>query len=64
MPNYIGAIFNDFKDIAITQALINDYSNGMVQHFHTVFFVEGLEVIGIFIFSAIVFGKQREGVLI
>lgn len=64
MPNYFGAIFYNFKDIAITQAIINDYSNGMIQHFHTVFFVEGLEIIGIFIFSAIAFGKQKEGVLI
>ena len=64
MPNYFAAIFYNFKDIAITQAIINDYSNGMIQHFHTVFFVEGLEVIGIFIFLAIVFRKQKEGVLI
>jgi len=58
IPNYFGAIFYNFKDIAITQAIVNDYSNGMIQHFHTVFFIEGLEVIGIFIFSAFAFGKQ------
>jgi hypothetical protein len=60
IPEYTHALFFNFKALAITQAIINDFSNGMIQHFHLVFLVEEIEIIGVFIFYSIVYRKQKE----
>ena len=60
IPEYSQALFFHFKAQAITQAIINDFSNGMIQHFHLVFLVEEIEIIGVFVFYSIVYRKQKE----
>jgi len=62
VPNYVEAIFNDFEAIAIVQGIMNDMSNGFLLHFHTIFLVEGIEVLGVFIFYTITLKKKKEGV--
>lgn len=60
VPNYVEAIFNDFEAIAIVQGIMNDMSNGFLLHFHTIFLVEGIEVLGVFIFYTITLKKKKE----
>ncbi len=61
MPAFGKAIFDDFKAIAITEALVNDMSNGFIQHFSLVIFVEQVEILGVFIFYAITLrGRTKE----
>lgn len=62
VPAYTDALFNDFEAIAITQGIMNDLSNGFLLHFHTVFLVEGLEVIGVFIFYSIALRNKTKEV--
>lgn len=57
---YVDSLFFDFELVAIAQALLNDYSNGMLQHFYLVFLVEELEIIWLFIFSYLAYRKNRE----
>ena len=61
MPAFGKAIFDDFKAVAITEALVNDMSNGFIQHFSLVIFVEQVEILGVFIFYAITLrGRSKE----
>ena len=60
IPDYTVALFNDFKAIAIVQGIMNDLSNGFLLHFHTIFLVEGIEVLGVFIFYAVTLRKKKE----
>jgi len=60
VDDYAVALFNDFEAIAIVQGIMNDLSNGFLLHFHTVFFVEGIEILGVFIFYSISFRKRKE----
>jgi len=58
--NYVVAIFNDFPAVAIVQGIMNDMSNGFLLHFHTVFLVESIEVLGVFVFYSITLRKKKE----
>lgn len=60
MPAFGKAIFDDFKVIAITEALVNDMSNGFIQHFSLVIFVEQVELLGVFVFYAITLRGRSE----
>jgi len=62
VPAYTDALFNNFEAIAITQAIMNDLSNGFLLHFHIVFLVEGIEVIGVFIFYSIALRNKTKEV--
>ncbi len=61
MPEFGNALFTNFKAIAITEAIVNDMSHGMIQHLSIVFFVEQMEILGIMIFYGIMFktGKLK-----
>lgn len=60
VPAYTNALFTDFKSVAIVQGIMNDMSNGFLLHFHTIFLVEGIEVLGVFIFYSIMLRKKKE----
>ncbi len=61
VPQYASSLMNNFKALAITQAIVNDFSHGYVLHFHSVFLVEGLELLGVYMFYAITLrGKKKE----
>jgi len=57
---YVVAIFNDFPAVAIVQGIMNDMSNGFLLHFHTIFLVESIEVLGVFVFYSITLRKKKE----
>lgn len=50
VDDYFLAFIYDFKTIAITNAIINDMSQGFLLHFYTVLLVEEIEIVGILIF--------------
>jgi len=56
--NYFIFWFDNFKEISIVNAINNDYADGYILHFHTVFLVEQLEVIGILIFYRFYLPKE------
>ena len=60
VDNYVVAIFEDFPAIAIVQGIMNDMSNGFLLHFHTIFLVESIEVLGVFIFYSVTLKKKKE----
>ncbi len=60
MPEFGKAIIYDFKAIAITEALVNDMSNGFIQHFSIVLLVEQVEILGVFIFYSITLRGRKE----
>lgn len=62
IPNYTIALFNDFKAIAIVQGIMNDLSNGFLLHFHSIFLVEGIEVLGVFIFYTVTLRRKKNEV--
>jgi len=47
---YVTYWFENFEEIAIVNAITNDFTDGYILHFHTVFLVEQLEIVGILIF--------------
>lgn len=59
VDDYTYAIFNDFEAVAIVQGIMNDASNGFLLHFHTVFLVESVEILGVFIFYSITLRKKK-----
>ncbi len=59
VDDYIGALLYDFKVIAITQGVVNELSEGMILHFHLVFLVEQLELMGVYIFYAVTMRKKE-----
>lgn len=59
LPQYANAMFTNFKAIAIVQAIMNDISNGFLLHFHTIFFVETVEVMGVFIFYSLALRRGK-----
>jgi len=59
VDDYTYAIFNDFEAVAIVQGIMNDASNGFLLHFHTVFLVESVEILGVFIFYTITLRKKK-----
>lgn len=59
VDDYASAVVNDFEAVAITQGIMNDLSNGFLLHFHTVFLVEGLEILGLFIFYSVVYRNKK-----
>lgn len=59
IDDYIGALLYDFKIIAITQGVVNQLSDGMILHFHLVFLVEQLELMGVYIFYAVTMGRKE-----
>jgi hypothetical protein len=59
IDEYVIAIFNDFPAIAIVQGIMNDMSNGFLLHFHTIFLVESIEVLGVFVFYSITLKKKE-----
>ena len=63
IPNYTIALFNDFEAIAIVQGIMNDMSNGFLLHFHSIFLVEGIEVLGVFIFYTITLRRKKKEVV-
>jgi len=63
IPNYTIALFNDFEAIAIVQGIMNDMSNGFLLHFHTIFLVEGIEVLGVFIFYTVTLRRKKKEVV-
>lgn len=60
MDDYLGALLYDFKIIAITQGVVNELSDGMILHFHLVFLVEQIELMGVYIFYAVTMRKAKE----
>jgi len=60
VDEYVVAIFNDFPAVAIVQGIMNDMSNGFLLHFHTIFLVESIEVLGVFVFYSITLRKKKE----
>ncbi len=63
IPNYTIALFIDFEDIAIVQGIMNDMSNGFLLHFHSIFLVEGIEVLGVFIFYTVTLRRKKNEVV-
>jgi len=59
VDDYADAMVNDFKVIAIVQAIMNVASNGFLLHFHSVFFIETVEVLGVFVFYSIALRKNK-----
>lgn len=59
ITTYVFSWIENFKDIAIVNAINNDYADGYILHFHTVFLVEQLEVIGILIFYKFYLTKEQ-----
>lgn len=59
VDDYANAMVNDFKVIAIVQAIMNVASNGFLLHFHSVFFIETVEVLGVFVFYSIALRKNK-----
>ncbi len=59
VDDYADAMLNDFKVIAIVQAIMNVASNGFLLHFHSVFFIETVEVLGVFVFYSIALRKNK-----
>jgi len=59
ITTYVFSWIENFKDIAIVNAINNDYADGYILHFHTVFLVEQLEVIGILIFYRFYISKEQ-----
>jgi len=59
IDDYIGALLYDFKVIAITQGVVNQLSDGMILHFHLIFLVEQLELMGVYIFYAVTMGRKE-----
>jgi len=59
ITTYVFSWIENFKDIAIVNAINNDYADGYILHFHTVFLVEQLEVIGILIFYRFYITKEQ-----
>ena len=59
VDDYANAMVNDFAAIAITQAIMNVASNGFLLHFHSVFFIETVEVLGVFVFYSIALRKNK-----
>ena len=59
ITTYVFSWIENFKDIAIVNAINNDYADGYILHFHTVFLVEQLEVIGILIFYRFYITKEH-----
>jgi len=57
---YVTFWFEDFKEIAIVNAITNDYTDGYILHFHTVFLVEQLEIIGILVFYRFYLKEKSE----
>ena len=49
----------NFKEVAIVNAITNDYTDGYVLHFQTIFLVEQLEIIGILIFYRFYLVKEK-----
>lgn len=64
VPAYSDALLNDFGAIAITQAIMNDLSNGFLLHFHIVFLVEGIEILGVFTFYSIALRNKTKEVTV
>ena len=60
MPAFGKAVFDDFKVVAITEALVNDMSNGFIQHFSLVILVEQVEILGVFVFYSITLRGRNE----
>ena len=58
LTNYVFFWFENFKEISIVNAINNDFTDGYILHFHTVFLVEQLEVIGILIFYRFYLTKE------
>ena len=63
IPNYTIALFTDFEAIAIVQGIMNDMSNGFLLHFHSIFLVEGIEVLGVFIFYTVTLRRKKNEVV-
>lgn len=59
IPEYADSTLNDFKAIIITQGIVNDLSNGYILHFHSVFLVEGLELLGVYGFYVVSLRKRE-----
>ena len=59
ITTYVFSWIENFKEIAIVNAINNDYADGYILHFHTVFLVEQLEVIGILIFYRFYLTKEQ-----
>jgi len=59
MFTYATYWFENFKEIAIVNAITNDFTDGYILHFHTVFLVEQLEIIGILIFYRFYIPKEK-----
>lgn len=62
VPEYADSALNDIKSIIITQGIVNDMSNGYILHFHSVFLVEGLELLGVYIFYVVSLRKREVNV--
>jgi len=62
VPEYADSALNDIKAMIITQGIVNDLSNGYILHFHSVFLVEGLEILGVYIFYAVSLRKREVNV--
>ena len=60
IPDYANSFLNDYKSLAITQAIVNDFSNGFILHFHSVFLIEGLELLGVYVFYTITLRGKKE----
>jgi len=56
---YVTFWVENFKEISIVNAITNDYTDGYILHFHTVFLVEQLEIIGILIFYRFYLTKEK-----
>lgn len=59
VDDYADAMINNFQVVAITQGILNVASNGFLLHFHTVFLVETVEVLGVFIFYKIALRRNK-----
>lgn len=63
VDDYFLAFIYDFKTIAITNAIINDMSQGYLLHFYTVLLVEEIEIVGVLIFYRFTLREKKEQVL-
>jgi len=60
IPEYANSFIHNWKALAITQGIVNDLSNGFVLHFHSVFLIEFLELMGVYVFYAVTLRGKKE----